>query len=176
MAKRQQLYWIGAMAAAFVGGGWLYASPYLTLYQMYQAVEHRDAQGVADAVDFPALRESIKENLQTVVLKETAKQGNPLASFLGAALGSALLNPAIDTMVTPQGVMALLEGQRLQIEGNTQSLSEKAADVDVNPRYESLNRFIVSVKPKGQDTPPVDLILSRQGLGWKVTGVRLPKL
>jgi Protein of unknown function (DUF2939) len=174
MAKRQHFYLMGAVGAAFVGGGWLYASPYLTLYQMYQAVEHRDAQGISDAVDFPALRESVKENLQSVVLKETAKQENPIMNLLGAALGSVMLSPAIDKMVSPEGVMALLEGQRLQA-GGTQSLSEKAAQVDVNPRYESLNRFIVSVKPKGEDIPPVDLILSREGLGWKVTGVRLPK-
>jgi hypothetical protein len=177
MAKRQGLWLIGGAIAAFVGGGLLYASPYLTLYQMYQAVERRDAQSISDSVNFPALRESIKDNLQAVVLRETAKQNNPIMNLLGAALGSTLLNPAIKKMVTPQGVMALLEGQHLQLGSGsgTQSLPEKAADVDVNPRYESFNQFAVSVKPKGEDVPPVDLILSREGFGWKVTGVRLPK-
>ncbi|WP_404786535.1 DUF2939 domain-containing protein [Altericista sp. CCNU0014] len=178
MAKRQGLFLAGGAIAAFVGGGLLYASPYLTLYQMYQAVERRDAQSISSSVDFPALRESIKDNLQSEILKETAKQDNPLLNLLGAALGSAILNPAIDTMVTPQGVMALLEGQRLQLGeggGGAQTLSEKAAEVDVRSGYESFDRFVVSVKPKGEDVPPVELILSRQGLGWKVTGVRLPK-
>jgi hypothetical protein len=177
MVKRQGFWVVGGAIAAFIGGGLLYASPYLTLYQMYQAVEHRDTKSISDSVDFPALRESVRENLQSVVLKETAKQNNPLMNLLGAALGSAILKPAIDSMVTPEGVMALLEGQRLQPGGNVgaQSLSEKAAKVDVNPRYESLNEFVVGVKPKGEDVPPVDVILSREGLGWKITGVRLPK-
>jgi hypothetical protein len=177
MAKGQGLWVAGGAIAAFLGGGLLYASPYLTLYQMYQAVEHRDAQGISNSVDFPALRESVKENLQSVVLKETAKQNNPILNLIGAALGSALADPVLDRMVTPEGVMALLEGERLQAgDGGTQSLSEKAAQVDVNPRYESFNQFVVSVKPKGEDVPPVDVILSREGLGWKITGVRLPKL
>jgi hypothetical protein len=177
MAKRQGLWLTGGAIAAFASGGLLYASPYLTLYRMYQAVERRDAQSISDSVDFPALRASIKDNLQAVVLKETAKQNNPILNLLGAALGSTLLNPALETMVTPQGVMALLEGQRLQMggSGSNQSISEKAAEVDVNPRYESLNQFAVSVKPKGENVPPVDIVLSRAGLGWKVTGVRLPK-
>jgi hypothetical protein len=177
MAKRQGLWVAGGVIAAFLSGGLLYASPYLTLYQMYQAVERRDAQAISNSVDFPALRESVKANLQSVVLKETAKQNNPILNLIGAALGGALADPVIDNMVTPQGVMALLEGQRLQAgNGGTQSLSEKAAQVDVNPRYESLNRFVVGVKPKGEDVPPVDVVLSREGLGWKITEVRLPKL
>jgi hypothetical protein len=177
MAKRQGLWLVGGAIAAFLGGGLLYASPYLTLYQIYQAVDHRDSQAISDSVDFPALRESVKENLQSVVLKETAKQNNPILNLIGAALGKVMVNPVIDSMVTPEGVMALLEGQRLQSGGNdgTQSLSKKAADVDVNARYESFNQFVVGVKPKGEDVPPVDVVLSREGLGWKITGVRLPK-
>jgi hypothetical protein len=178
MAKRQGWWVAGGAIAAFLGGGLLYASPYLTLYQMYQAVERGDAQTISNSVDFPALRESVKENLQSVVLKQTAKQNNPILNLIGAALGSALADPILDRMVTPEGVMALLEGRRLQAgaDGGDQSLSEKAAQVDVNPRYESFNRFVVSVKPKGEDVPPVDIVLSREGLGWKITGVRLPKL
>ena len=175
MAKRQGLWVVGGAIAAFLGGGLLYASPYLTLYQIYQAVEHRDSQSISDSVDFPALRESVKENLQSVVLKETAKQNNPILNLIGAALGKVMVNPVIDSIVTPQGVMALLEGQRPGENGGTQSMSEKVAKVDVNARYEGLNQFAVGIKPKGEDVPPVDVILSREGLGWKITGVRLPK-
>jgi hypothetical protein len=177
MAKRQGWWVAGGAIAAFVGGGLLYASPYLTLYQMYQAVERRDARAISNSVDFPALRESVKENLQSVVLKQTAKQNNPILNLIGAALGSALADPVLDRLVTPEGVMALLEGQRLQAgaDGGDRSLSEQAVQVDVNPRYESFDRFVVSVKPKGEDVPPVDVVLSREGLGWKITGVRLPK-
>jgi hypothetical protein len=177
MPRRQGLWVAGGAIAAFFGGGLFYASPYLTLYQMYQAVEHRDAQAISSSVDFPALRASVKENLQSVVLKETAKQNNPILNLIGAALGSALADPVLDRMVTPEGVMALLEGQRLQAGANDgeQSLSQKVEKVDVNARYESFNQFVVGVKPKGEDVPPVDVVLSREGLGWKITGVRLPK-
>jgi Protein of unknown function (DUF2939) len=178
MAKRQGWWVAGGAIAAFLGGGLLYASPYLTLYQMYQAVERGDAQAISNSVDFPALRESVKENLQSVVLEQTAKQNNPILNLIGAALGSALADPILDRMVTPEGVMGLLEGRRLQAgaDGGDRSLSKQAAQVDVNSRYESFNEFVVSVKPKGEDVLPVDVVLSRAGLGWKITGVRLPKL
>jgi Protein of unknown function (DUF2939) len=181
MGLKQRYLLIGGVVGAFFCGGALYASPYLTLYQMYQAVEHHDTQGISNHVNFPALRESVKANLQSVVEQETQKQDNPLMGILGKILGSGVLNPVMDTaigtIVTPEGVAALLEGQRLQLGGGQEQaqFSEKAASVDVNPHYESFNQFVVSVKPKGEDTEPVELILSREFLDWKVSGVRLPR-
>jgi hypothetical protein len=180
MGLKQRYLLIGGVVGAFICGGALYASPYLTLYQMYQAVERRDTQGISSHVNFPALRESVKANLQTAVEQETQKQDNPLMGILGKILGGGVLNPVIDTVigtiVTPEGVAALLAGQRLQLGGSHEhQFSEKAASVDVNPHYESFNQFVVSVKPKGEDTEPVELILTREFLDWKVSGVRLPR-
>jgi hypothetical protein len=166
----------GAMLASAACGGALYASPYITLYQMYQAVEHKDVQQVSDYVDFPALRESVKTNLRTVMAKETAQQSNPILSLLGSVVGGAVLDPVVDNLVTPSGVTALLEGQQLQIgeKGSQAQFKPQAGSPDVKAEYESFNQFAVSVKPKGEDVEPVTLLLSRNGLSWKISGVRLP--
>jgi hypothetical protein len=177
MNQRQRYGLIGGVLAALIGGGLIYASPYITLYQMYQALKRNDVQGVSGYVNFPALRESVKTNLETVVSNQVTQQENPILGLIGSAFSGIILDPIIDQVVTPEGVAALLEGQRLQLNGDRQpQFSEKAASVEVQPYYESLNQFVVSVKPKVENTVPVDLILSRDGLGWKVTGVRLPSL
>jgi hypothetical protein len=176
MGKGQRYGLIAGILAAFVGGGAVYASPYLTLYQMYQAVKQNDAQSVASHVNFSALRESVKTNVQGLVSQEISKQENPLMALIGSAVSGFVVDPLIDQIVTPEGVAALLEGQQLQFNSASQpQLSEKAAEVEVQPHYESFNQFVVSVKPKGESAMPVDLLLSREGLGWKVTGVRLPQ-
>jgi Protein of unknown function (DUF2939) len=179
MQQRQRYFLIvGGALGAFLCGGAVYASPYLTLYQMYQSVERKDIQGIASHVDFPALRTSVKTNMQEIVTKETSGQQNPLLNILGSVVNGFVLDPVVDTVVTPEGVAALLEGQRLQLGGNDKEaqFSEKAANVDVQAEYESFNQFAVSVKPKGEDTTPVTLLLSRDGLSWKVSGVRLPEI
>ncbi len=177
---KQQRYFllIGGVLGAFLCGGGVYASPYLTLYQMYQSVEKKDVQGIASHVDFPALRQSVKTNVQAIVHQETSQQQNPLLDILGSVLGGVVLEPVVDTVVTPEGVAALLEGQRIQLNGNDKQaqFSGKAPDVDVKAEYESFNQFAVSVKPKGEDTPPVTLLMSRDGLSWKISGVRLPEI
>jgi Protein of unknown function (DUF2939) len=178
--KQRQRYFllIGGFLGAFLCGGALYASPYLTLYQVYQSVEKKDVQGVASHVDFPSLRESVKTNMQAIVTKETSQRQNPLMNLLGSVLGGVVLEPVVDTLVTPEGVAALLEGQRILLDGNDKQaqLSEKAPDVDVKAEYESFNQFAINIKPKGEDTTPVTLLMSRDGLSWKISGVRLPEI
>ncbi|MGB8702745.1 MAG: DUF2939 domain-containing protein, partial [Thermosynechococcaceae cyanobacterium] len=141
---------VGGILGAFVCGGGLYASPYLTLYQMYQAAERNDVQSVAAFVDFPALRESVKTNLRTVMARETTQSQNPLLGLLGTAISGFVLDPVIDSVVTPSGVAALLEGQRLQLGQNSEpaQFSPTTDALDVKARYESFNQFAVSVKPK----------------------------
>jgi hypothetical protein len=167
---------IGGVIAAFACGGGLYASPYFTLYQMYQAVERKDVQEISSHVDFPALRESVKTNLQTVVNNETSQQSSPLMGLLGSVMSGFVLDSVVDQLVTPSGVAALLEGQQLQLgkQNGQAPFMQGSSAPDVKAGYESFNQFAVNVKPKGNDVEPVTLLLSRDGLGWKVSGVRLP--
>jgi hypothetical protein len=167
---------IGGVLLAVACGGGLYASPYITLYQMYQAVERKDVQEVSNYVDFPALRDSVKTNLKTIVTKETAQSSNPILGLLGSVMGGVVLDPVVDNLVTPSGVAALLEGQQLQLgaKGSNVQFEPGTGSPDVKAEYESFNQFAVTVKPKGEAMEPVTLLLSRNGFSWKISGVRLP--
>jgi hypothetical protein len=167
---------IGGVILAVACGGGLYASPYITLYQMYQAVEHKDVQEVSNYVDFPALRDSVKTNLKTIVTKETAQSSNPILGLLGSVMGGVVLDPVVDHLVTPAGVAALLEGQQLQLgnKGSKVQFEPGTGSPDVKAEYESFNQFAVTVKPKGEAIEPVTILLSRNGFSWKISGVRLP--
>jgi hypothetical protein len=177
MKGQQRKYLVCGLVGAFLLGGWQYATPYITLYQMYDAAKKEDFQSVATHVDFPALRESVKTNIQSTVQAEAAQQNNPLMGLVGAALSGFLLNPVVDTVVTPEGVAGLLMGQRLLLDPKEppSDRTQRPPDVDVSPRYEAFDRFVVGVKPKGENLPPVDIILKRDGLGWKVSALRLPE-
>nr|WP_244106174.1 DUF2939 domain-containing protein [Paraburkholderia phenazinium] len=91
--------------------GYSYASPYLALNRLKRAADARDAQTVSEYVDYPALRESLKEQVSGLLTKklEARASGNPLAA-LGAMIGAALIGPLVDAYATPDGVAALLNG------------------------------------------------------------------
>ncbi|KLU21601.1 membrane protein [Caballeronia mineralivorans PML1(12)] len=91
--------------------GLIYASPYIALDRLKRAADARDAQTVNQYVDFPSLRESLKDQVGQLLTRkiDTQKSGNPLA-MIGALIGAALIGPLVDSYATPDGVAALLNG------------------------------------------------------------------
>ncbi|AOJ01759.1 hypothetical protein WS70_07890 [Burkholderia mayonis] len=100
-----------ALVVAAVAIVYAYASPYLALRQMKQAIDARDAQAISTYVDFPALRISLKQQLTDELMRriDAQKRDNPLA-IIGALIGSALVGPLVDAYATPDGVAALMNG------------------------------------------------------------------
>jgi hypothetical protein len=98
---------IAVVVVAVLGYG--YASPYLALDHLKRAADARDAQTVDQYVDYPALRESLKEQVAGLLTRRLHASGNPLAA-LGAMIGVALIGPLVDAYATPDGVAALLNG------------------------------------------------------------------
>jgi Protein of unknown function (DUF2939) len=91
--------------------GFAYASPYIALRNLKRAADARDAQTVNQYVDFPALRESLKQQVTGLLTRrlDAHSNGNPLAA-IGAMIGVALIGPLVDAYATPDGVAALLNG------------------------------------------------------------------
>lgn len=94
---------------ALIGYG--YASPYVALDRLKRAADARDAATVNQYVDFPALRESLKQQVTALLARrlDVKNSGNLLAA-LGAMIGVALIGPLVDSYATPDGVAALLNG------------------------------------------------------------------
>jgi hypothetical protein len=91
--------------------GFAYATPYIALNNLKRAADARDAQTVNQYVNFPALRESLKEQVAGLLTRRLGAHGNgnPLAA-IGAMIGVALIGPLVDAYATPDGVAALLNG------------------------------------------------------------------
>lgn len=91
--------------------GFAYASPYIALNNLKRAADARDAQTVNQYVDFPALRESLKQQVTGLLTRrlDANGNGNPFAA-IGAMIGVALIGPLVNAYATPDGVAALLNG------------------------------------------------------------------
>ncbi len=175
MTQKQKLWLAGAAIAAFGVGGWFYATPYLTLQQMYGAAKQENPQRLSGYIDFPAVRENLKQDLQATFAQQISGQTGGILGLLGAALGGVILDPVLDTVVSPEGVAALLQGQTIQLDNPRRgaTLSQKQA-VDVKTRYTSFNEFEVSIAPKENPEAQVNLRLTRSGLSWKLSEIDLP--
>ncbi|SIT37929.1 conserved exported hypothetical protein [Paraburkholderia ribeironis] len=90
--------------------GFAYASPYIALNNLKRAADARDAQTVNQYVDFPALRDSLKQQIAGLLSRRLDLDSNSKLATIGAVIGVTLLGPLVDAYATPDGVAALLNG------------------------------------------------------------------
>lgn len=168
---------IAAVAAAIAIAATVYASPYYALHQIKTALAERNAEALAAHVDFPALRASVKTQLEAGMarsIEATAGSGNPLAA-LGQRVASAMLGKMVDAMVSPAGVVALVNKSAVspQTDADADAPAEGARKkADYSAGYAGVNTFIV--RAKDGDAQQGALVLLRHGVwGWKLSSIEI---
>ena len=183
-----------------------FASPFWTLRQLRAAAAAGDTAALEHYVDFPALRDSVKSELQATVIApmvaDSRLKDSPLAG-LGSMMATAMLGPVVDSMVSPDGIARLLRGHADASAQRTADVTAAAVPpgqpapppavppspssltppagvgTDVHPvsHYDDLNHFVVTYDVGGSTAKSAQLILHREGpFSWKLAGVKLPPL
>ena len=182
----------GAAAAIVMGiAAYWYWSPLLAIRQMQSAARAGDADTFNDHVDYPRLRESLKEQFSALLTKRLGDQPSaPGGDFgkagaaLGTMLGLAMVDRFVDAMVRPEVVMrAMQEGKlSLQQPSSSSTASGVGATSDEKPKWSTERKGVDKYIAYGDkaDAPVnerIGLVLERSGFAtWKLTEVRLPAM
>lgn len=156
---------VAAVALILIGGGWWYASPYWTLHQMEAAAQRGDSQALSAYIDYPAVRENVKSQLDQMIPHDCY---SPEQCKWAAGLATLIVNPLIDRMVTPEGLQAAF-GHRILVAAKPGPKLPSAPSEPIVHRN-GLDRFTVSDK----DPSKGSLLFERFGLGWKLVGFEFP--
>lgn len=175
---KRWIWLLAALLAALLA--YAAAGPYLTVNAIREAVKTEDSRALARQVDFPALRASLKAQLGDRVVREAGADAQ--SSVFGAfalRLAGGLVGGVVDAMVTPTGLGALMEGRKVwNRAGGLPPPSRGEADGRPEPlqdavyRYESPSRFTATVQD--ESGRPLVFVLTRDGLRWKLSDIRLP--
>ena len=191
MSRKKQLLGLAAAGTGVLLGAYYAASPWLTVNKLKQAFEKKDTRQNEKIVDFPELREDFKEVAKATVMKNAAKEleGNPFAA-LGMMMANALIDPLIDSVISPAGLQALLSTGEMSVqpsdvpnEKNSWSSKESTTeefkpspDLSVKMNYTDLNEFKIELSNKKVIAEPISLFMEREGYAdWKVTGIDIPQ-
>nr|WP_294508182.1 DUF2939 domain-containing protein [uncultured Rhodopila sp.] len=179
--------WIRAkwsvVAAVLVVGVAYGAYPYVTLYRLGQAIQASDSQTLESLVNWPAVREGIKEDVCDLVIDDPGQKADNTLPAFGASFMRGIASNAIDQAVTPQALLAATgsipqPARRPSIDHHAQSRQEPqqpAADVHLNwAFFDSPTTFMISLKAGGQ-ADPIKLEMSLRGGMWQVQRVWLPE-
>ncbi len=164
---------IGAALVAL--GAYYIASPYVAANSLAKAVQTRNAEAASEYIDFSALRVSVRDKLQAKVAQEAAKDG-AAGAVLGMAFASMLIEPIVNAFVSPQGLIAVLNGEEPQMFGEEKEASkestekrlvERTGKANFSIKYSGLNKVEIVNKDKPSDG---GFIFTRHGLfKWKIT-------
>lgn len=172
MKKTIVITLFGLACIAF--GVWFYFSPYITVTDMMRAAAADDAATLSTYIDYPAMRESLKSQVNAMIASGAATKSDtssPGAALLSAMFGQAFVDRLVNLLTAPEIVVAL-------VEGGQRYLGRAAPNTtDTSMRYISFNRFSVALKQKDGLESPIVLILKREGfVRWRLAAVRLPNL
>ena len=161
-------------------GAYVVAGPYLAINGIRTALIEQDTGRLERHVDFPALRVSIKAQMQDKLARRTGDMQSNLAGAFALSIANNFVGSGVDAMVTPLGIGALLQGRSLWKKsiGETVDGDSYSKAVPVDPlkqavrRYESPSRFTATVLD--EDGKPMVFVFKRNGLRWKLADIRLP--
>jgi hypothetical protein len=164
------------MLVVFAAAGWLYFTPYMALNKLQAAAEAGDTQALNEMVDFPALRTSLKSEVQGAVARGIQRDGGIFAA-VGSAVSGIVVEPVVNAAVTPEGVSLLMKGRRpTDDEDESKDGDENwRDDVKIGRRYETADRFIVQYSDRQSGDERISLVMHREGLRWRLAGVRFPR-
>lgn len=183
---------LGVLAALVIAG--YFASPILALQDLTAAAKAGDKARLESAVDFPAVRESLKSQLKASMTRKVEEdpklRDNPFAAF-GQMLLVGVVDKAVDTYATPDAIANMVATneppksisatpggpviEQPQPEGKK---PRAKSDTEVHYGYVDLDHFRATYRDrKDGDQEPFGLVLERRGLfKWKLVKIELPGL
>jgi len=156
---------IGVLLAVALAYG---VYPYVTLYRLGQAIRAGDAATLVTLVDWPSVREGIKEDICDLAIDEPAeaKAGYQLPPF-GAGFVRGIATNAVDARITPEALVAAAH------QPPPRNVASGAAVRVAWAFFGGPTQFLVDLRAPGQ-TPPIRLQLDLRRGSWHVTRVWLP--
>jgi hypothetical protein len=157
------------------------ASPFIALHDLKRALESGDAGSLQERIDFPAIRQSLKEQIKASFMEGLAKdnEASALSTGLAVAFGPLLIDSIVDSVVTPAGISNLIWNAKFPAPSSDgKPLEQPPEPQETEPRhlnisyawFSGLTTFKVISKNK-------DLVLRfhLKNFKWKLYNIDLPK-
>ncbi len=159
-------------------GGYWYASPYLAMNGIQNAVQKADSEKLSTYIDYPSVRQSFKDQTSKYLMKDLSKEENGWET-LGTVLATTILDKMADAVITPEGMTLLLQGKNVFQSVEDGEIPEEQSEqtkkkMQYSARYLTMNAFEITLLNTENDKK-YKVIMEREGLGWKIKRIGLPQ-
>jgi hypothetical protein len=176
--KKSLIVGVAVGAVVLFGLVWA-AAPVLAAQALIRAAKAGDEKKIERLVDFPALRQSLKDELTAELAAQMRHDPRVAESGLGGLgliLAPMLVSGAVDAVVTPEVVARMVttaEAPDPTVRDQPEP-GDAADEDDIHQAwgYRDLNAFAVTLTDRDHPDQRLALILERRGLfEWKLAAV-----
>ncbi|MBI2262844.1 MAG: DUF2939 domain-containing protein [Caulobacterales bacterium] len=176
--KKSLIVGVAAGAVVLFGIVWA-AAPVLAAQALIRAAEAGDENKIERLVDFPSLRQSLKDELNAELaaqLRRDPRMSESGLGGLGLILAPMLVSGAVDAVVTPEVVARMVTTAEAPDptvrDGPEPGDAVDEDDIHQSWGYRDFNAFAVTLTDRDRPDQRLALILERRGLfTWKLAAV-----
>ena len=161
-------WFLAVVVLAVIGlAGWYGYCPYPLLDRFQAAVDSGKPEAVQPFMDIPALKKIVGD----YVKRRYDRPDNPSADLTPDQVGAI-----VDSFVTPQTLLAMMKGVRVEPGGALpDKIPEGAPPYPIDRHYESPDIFAIDIYLSQVQTPDnkMSIFFGRNGwFDWKITGLQ----
>jgi len=169
------IVFIGLVIIAIVG--YVAIGPFVTIHEIRVGIEEQDSEKLAANIDFPALRQNLKEQFNAYIMKQAATElkDNPFGA-LGMAIGEKIADGMVDASVTPSSLSNLAAGKQPQRVNDSSRSSGHGHGIELfkNARYSYDGPSRFSARITAESGGEIRFVFTRDGLSWKLSNIVVP--
>jgi hypothetical protein len=175
----KKIIWIAGALLVLVLG-YVAAGPYLTISTIKKGIVENDSEKLSEKIDFPTLRQNMKEQLNAAMMKTAATEmkDSPFAA-LAAGFATKMVDVLVESFATPSGLTVLMEGRKPSMDmddvindGNASPPQRDELFKNARFSYDSMSTFSIWVTT--DDGEELRFVLNREGFSWKLVNVVIP--
>lgn len=178
LTRRKMIDVLCVLAIIAIGAYW-FTSPYFTVRSLRAAIVDADEQALGEKIDFPELRQNLKEQLKSGMDSWFIEEGNPEA-VAAMALTQPIVDRMIDVYVTPAGLTQLATKVDVPDDANipfaalSGSIGASILDQEDFVIDRGLRSFSLIIQTKNEKGDEIELVFEGNGLRFVLVNVILP--
>jgi hypothetical protein len=166
------------LAIIAIGAYW-FTSPYFAVQNLKAAIVDADEEALGEMVDFPVLRQNLKDQLKSEMDRWLVEQDKPEA-VAGMAFTWPIVDRMIDVYVTPAGLTQLATKVDVPDDANipfaalSGSIGASILDQEDFVIDRGLRSFSLIIQTKNEKGDEIELVFEGNGLRFILVNVIFP--
>ena len=165
------------------------STPIISLVSLRGALMEEDAARLTQYVNFYSVRESLKTQINGVVLKKLGQKENTnLVSMIGMAVAGPMVDQLVGEYVTPERIFELIDTGKPSLSALGESVGSTERDYTdprsskrfwsalIGVQWLNIGKIQLAFSGHKKQQATVFLIFEMHGLHWQLVEIKLPAL